>query len=270
MFLDAPFKPDEIKQAVWDCGSDKSPGPDGFSFKFFKRYWDIIKEDVLNLVQSFYSRKVIPRGCNPSFIALIPKVQDPKFTSDFRPISLIGAQYKILAKLLANRLATVIGTVVSVEQSAFIKGRQILDGPTMLSEIMAHYKATSRKLMVFKVDFEKAYDSLSWDYLYEIMRKMGFSNNWVAWIRAAMSSSWSSVLLNGSPTEEFQVQRGLRQGDPLSPFLFVLAMEGFHVALEEAARAGAFRGVNVGTNGLHVSHFLYADDAVLLCEWGGG
>ena len=82
----------------------------------------------------------------------------------------------------------------------------------MLSEIMGHYKAVRRKLMVFKVDFEKAYDSLSWEYLFEVMKKMGFSNNWVAWIRATLVSSWSSVLLNGSPTEEFQVQRGLRQG----------------------------------------------------------
>ncbi|KAL4585499.1 hypothetical protein LXL04_010120 [Taraxacum kok-saghyz] len=100
------------------------------------------------------------------------------------------------------------------------------------------------------------------------MKKMGFTNKWVAWIKAALSSSWASVLLNGAPTEEFRLQRGLRQGDPLSPFLFVLAMEGFHIALEEVAKAGVFRGVSIGCVGLHVSHFLYADDVVLLCDWG--
>ena len=91
LFLDAPFCNDEIKQAVWDCGSDKAPGPNGFTFVFFKSYWDVVKDDVFKLVRSFQDRRVIPRGCNPSFIALIPKVYDPKFTSDFRPISLIGA-----------------------------------------------------------------------------------------------------------------------------------------------------------------------------------
>ncbi|GJX40419.1 RNA-directed DNA polymerase, eukaryota, reverse transcriptase zinc-binding domain protein, partial [Tanacetum coccineum] len=266
--LDAPFSCEEIKRALWDCGSDKAPGLDGFTFGFFKRFWEVIKEDVFAFVRSFQNRRVIPHGCNPSFIALIPKVNDPRFTYDFQPISLIGCQYKIIRKLLANRLATVIDSIVSPEQSAFIKGRQILDGPMMLSEIIAHFKATRRKLMVFKVDFEKAYDSLSWDFLFEVMNKMGFTLNWIAWVKATLTSSRASVLLNGAPTEEFDVQRGLRQGDPLSPFLFVLAMEGFHVGISEAYRAGVFQGVSIGSSDIRISHLLYADDAILLCDWG--
>ncbi|GJY51080.1 RNA-directed DNA polymerase, eukaryota [Tanacetum coccineum] len=266
--LDAPFSREEIKREVWDCGSDKAPGPDGFTFGFFKRFWEVIKEAVFAFVRSFQNRRVIPHGCNSSFIALIPKVNDPRFTSDFRPTSLIRCQYKIIGKLLANRLATVIDSIVSPEQSAFIKGRHILDGPMMLSEIIAHFKATRRKLMVFKVDFEKAYDSLSWDFLFEVMNKMGFTLNWFAWVKATLTSSRASVLLNGAPTEEFDVQRGLRQGDPLSPFLFVLAMEGFHVGNSEAYRAGVFQGVSIGSSDIHISHLLYADDAILLCDWG--
>ncbi|PWA47507.1 RNA-directed DNA polymerase, eukaryota [Artemisia annua] len=266
--LDAPFSCEEIKKAVWDCGSDKAPGPDGFTFGFFKIFWEVIKEDVFALVRSFQNRRVIPRGCNPSFIALIPKVKDPRFTSDFRPISLIGCQYKIIGKLLANRLAMVIDSIVSPEQSAFIKGGHILDGPMMLSEIIAHFKVTRRKLMVFKVDFEKAYDSLSWNFLFEVMNKIGFTVNWIAWVKAALTSSRASVLINEAPTEEFDVQRGLRQGDPLSPFLFVLAMEGFHVGISEACRAGVFQGVSVGSSNIRISHLLYADDAILLCDWG--
>jgi len=161
----------------------------------------------------------------------------------------------------------VVDLVVSLEQSTFIKGRQILDGPLILSKLLAYYKKCNKKLMVFKVDFEKAYDSLSWDYLLEIMRKMGFSDVWCAWIRAALESSRASVLVNGSPTHEFEVQRGLRQGDPLSPFLFVIAMEGFHVGLLEASRVGAFNGVKIGSSELEISHLLYADDDVIVCDW---
>jgi len=265
--LDDVFSQDEIKRAVWDCGSDKAPGPDGFTFGFMKRYWEVVKDDVFNLVLEFQANKAIPKGCNPSFIALIPKIGDPKYTCDFRPISLIGCQYKIIGKLLANRLAMVIDSVVSSEQSAFIKGRQILDGPLILSEVLAHYKNCKKSLMIFKVDFEKAYDSLSWEYLLEVMRKMGFSDVWCAWIRAALQSSRASVLVNGSPTTEFEVQRGLRQGDPLSPFLFVIAMEGLHVGMMEASRVGAFNGVKIGKTDLEISHLLYADDAVIICDW---
>ncbi|GJY87219.1 RNA-directed DNA polymerase, eukaryota, partial [Tanacetum coccineum] len=218
-----------IKKAVWDCGSGKAPGPDGFTFGFFKRFWEVIKEDVFALVRSFQNRMVIPRRCNPSFIVLIPKINDPRFTSEFYPISLIGCQYKIIGKLLANRLAMVIDSIVSPEQSAFIKGRQILDGPMMLSEIITHFNATRRKLMVFKVDFEKTYDSLSWDFLFEVMNKMGFTVNWIAWVKATLTSSRALVLLNGAHTKEFDIQRGLRQGDPLSPFLLFLLWKGFMV-----------------------------------------
>ncbi|GJU95114.1 RNA-directed DNA polymerase, eukaryota, reverse transcriptase zinc-binding domain protein, partial [Tanacetum coccineum] len=195
-------------------------------------------------------------------------VNDPRFTSNFRPISLIGCQYKITGKLLANRLVMVIDLIVSPGQSAFIKVRRILDGPMMLSEIIAHFKATRRKLMMFKVDFEKAYDSLSWEFLFEVMNKMGFTINWFTWVKATLASSRASMLLNRAPTEEFDIQRGLRKGDPLSPFLFVLAMEGFHVGISEACRANAFQGVSTGSSDIRISHLLYADDAILLCDWG--
>nr|GEV78255.1 transposon TX1 uncharacterized [Tanacetum cinerariifolium] len=125
---------EEIKRAVWDCGSDKSPGPDGITFEFFKKFWTIVGGDVTNVIEEFFISSSFPKGCNSSFIALIPKVMDAKHLKDFRPISLIGCQYKIIGKILANRLSLVIGNIVTQEQSTFIKGRQILDGPLILNE----------------------------------------------------------------------------------------------------------------------------------------
>ena len=157
-----------------------------------------------------------------------------------------------------------MSSVVNIEQSTFIKGRQILDGPMMLNEIVGWSKARKRELMVFKVDFEKAYDSLSWEYLFEVMGLMGFGHKWSSWIRALLTSVRASVMVNGSPTNEFIVHRGLRH---LSPFLFILAMEGLHMAMQQAREANVFRGIQIGGDGAEVSHFFYADDAVFLCDW---
>ncbi|KAL4589632.1 hypothetical protein LXL04_002540 [Taraxacum kok-saghyz] len=127
---------EEIRNAVWSCGSDKAPGPDGFNFCVIKRFWDVFKEDIFLFVEEFFIKAFIPTGCNASFINLIPKVSSPMGVSDYRPISLIGIQYKILAKILALRLAKVVNFVVGGEQSAFIKGRKILDGPLMVNELV--------------------------------------------------------------------------------------------------------------------------------------
>nr|GEV37262.1 RNA-directed DNA polymerase, eukaryota, reverse transcriptase zinc-binding domain protein [Tanacetum cinerariifolium] len=175
IYLASPFSEYEIKEAIWDCGSDKSPGPDGFTFAFYKEFWKVVKSDVLAIVHHFFSTGILPRGCNTSFITLIPKVPSPMVFSDFRPISLIGAQYKIIAKVLANRLARVIDTVISMEQSAFIKQRQILDGPLMVNEVIQWCKHKKSKLMVFKVDFEKNFDTISWDFLFQVLHFMGFN-----------------------------------------------------------------------------------------------
>ena len=180
--LECDFSIEEIKRVVWDCGGDRAPGPDGFTFKFFKTFWEVINSDVVRFVREFFQSASFPKGCNSSFIALIPKVGNASFVSDFRPISLIGCQYKIVGKLLADRLSKVIGCVVGVEQSAFIKGRNILDGPLILNECMAWYRKRKKDLMVFKVDFEKAYDSLRWDYLDVVMEKIGFGFKWRTWI----------------------------------------------------------------------------------------
>ncbi|GJS47284.1 RNA-directed DNA polymerase, eukaryota, reverse transcriptase zinc-binding domain protein [Tanacetum coccineum] len=200
-----------------------------------------MKADIIAFVQEFFSSSIMPKGCNTSFIALIPKISNPLVVSDYRPISLIGAQYKIIAKLLANRLARVIDSVISCEQTAFVKHRQILDGPLMVNEVIKWCNRKRDKLMIFKIDFEKAFDSISWDYVLQIMKFMGFHGSWISWIRGCLNHATSSVLVNGSPTNEFHLSRGLRQGDPLSPFLFIIAMEGLHVAIEDAIAAGLYR-----------------------------
>jgi len=125
--LTKPFSVEEVKKAVWDCDSYKSPGPDGINFGFIKHFWELMKEDFMRFIMKFHHNGKLSKGVNSTFIALIPKVTSPQRLNDFRPISLVGCMYKVLAKVLANRLRVAIGSVVSDSQSAFVKGKQILD-----------------------------------------------------------------------------------------------------------------------------------------------
>lgn len=210
----------KLKNAVWECGSDKSPGPDGFTFAFIKSFWVLLASDFKEVMDFFFYHSIISRGCASSFIALIPKSKDPQSWNDFRPISLIGVIYKVIATVLANRLKAVVGSIVSENQSAFIRNRNIMDGPLILSEIISWLKTSNHPTMIMKLDIQKAFDSINSDFLLSTMSQMPFPSRWCEWIKACLMSSRASILINGSPTQEFQCQRGIRQGDPTPSLLF--------------------------------------------------
>ncbi|MFS7926579.1 putative RNA-directed DNA polymerase [Helianthus anomalus] len=265
--LIAPFSLDEIKEAVWGCEGDRAPGPDGFNFKFIKRCWSEFQEDFMKLFNQFHAEGSINKGWSSSFIALIPKVKDPLGPSDFRPISLIGVVNKVISKVLVNRLKGVMDKLISEQQSAFLSGRSIMDGPLMLNEIWSWLKKSKRKGMFFKVDIHKAYDSVNWGFLDSVMAQMNFPSRWRAWVMATLHSAKASVLVNGSPTGEFECTRGLRQGDPLSPFLFVIVMEALTGIMAKAVSVGLFEGINIPYDGPAISHLIYADDVMFLGGW---
>ncbi|GKE04578.1 RNA-directed DNA polymerase, eukaryota, partial [Tanacetum coccineum] len=257
---------DEIKKAVWECGNNKSSGPDGFSFEFIRKFWSLIDNDVVATISEFFASGKFPPGCNSSFIALIPKIQGTKVVKDYRPISLIGSIYKIIAKILANRLCLVMLDLISDVQSTFVSNRQILDGPFILNELLFWCKYKKVNAMIFQVDFEKAFDSVRWDYLDDVLNSFGFGEKWRSWINACLSSSMGSVLVNGNPTSKFHFHKGLKQGDPLSLFLFILVMEILHLSFNRVLDAGLYTGISVN-NSLMISHFFYADDAVFIGNW---
>nr|GEW85974.1 RNA-directed DNA polymerase, eukaryota, reverse transcriptase zinc-binding domain protein [Tanacetum cinerariifolium] len=211
--------------------------------------------------QYFFEHSEIPKGCNLSFITLIPKNQNASLVKDFRPICLVGSLYKIIAKILANRLVGVLNGIVNEVQSAFISDRRILDGPFILNEVLQWCKSKHKQALIFKVDFKKAYDSVKWDFLDDVLNKFGFRNKWCKWIQCCLRSSRGSILVNGSPTEEFQFGKGLKQGDPLSLFLFILVMESLHISFQLIVDAGRFHGIKMGGGSVNLSHMFYADDA---------
>nr|GEZ44977.1 RNA-directed DNA polymerase, eukaryota [Tanacetum cinerariifolium] len=245
--LEAPLSRDEIRKTVWGCGENKSPGSDGFTFEFFRKFWDVVGPDLCIAAEWFFEHCSFYKGCNSSFIALIPKNLDPKIVSDYRPISLIGSLYKVVTKILANRLFMVISDLISDVQTAFLHNRQILDGPFFLNELLSWCKQKNQQAMVFKAVFAKAYDSIRWDFLDDVLNCFGFGCKWRSWIRCSLKSGMASILINGSPTSEFQFHCGLKQGDPLAPYLFILVMEALHLSFSRAINAGIFTGVGVPT-----------------------
>lgn len=163
--LVAPFSMEEIQKAVWECDSDKSPGPDGMNFGFVKQFWEVMQVDFLNCFAHFHATGRLVKGGNSSFIVFVPKKDNPQRVEEYRPISLIGCVYKILAKVLCNRLRLVLDPLISNNQSTFIQVRHILDSILVANEVAAELKDKRTRAFMFKVDFEKDYDSVRWDYI---------------------------------------------------------------------------------------------------------
>ncbi|WJZ96627.1 hypothetical protein VitviT2T_015292 [Vitis vinifera] len=241
---------------------DKAPGPDGFTIAVFQDCWDVIKEDLVRVFPEFHRSGVINQSTNASFIVLLPKKSTTKKISDFRPISLITSLYKIIAKVLSGRLKEVLHETIHSTQGAFVQGRQIMDAVLIANEIVDERRRSGEEGVVFKIDFEKAYDHVRWDFLDQVLEKKGFSPKWRKWMNGCLSSVSYAVLVNGSAKGWVKASRGLRQGDPLSPFLFTLVADVLSRMLLRAEERNMLEGFRVGRNRTRVSHLQFADDTI--------
>lgn len=194
---------EEIKNAVWACGVDKAPGFDGYTFKFIKELWDVIEEDIYASVLEYFISRDSLRSVNITLVSLIPKIPSPTSIEDYTPISMVDAIYKIISKILSFRLKEVIAPLIDNSQSAFIMDRQILDGVLVANESLRWLKKKKIPGALVKLDFQKAYDSVNWSFLEQVMIKMGFGRLWIQWIINFVSSYSMSILLNGSPLKPF-------------------------------------------------------------------
>jgi len=175
---------------------------------------------------------------NSAYITLLPKKPDADLVKDFRPISLVHNFAKLVTKVLANRLAGRLDEMVSPNQSAFIKKRFIQDNFMMVQQTVKFLHNQKQPRILLKLDITKAFDSVSWAFLLEVLRKLGFGSRWRDLVCALLTSSSTQVLLNGTPGDFIQHKRGLRQGDPLSPMLFILVMDVLNWLVTRASEAG--------------------------------
>ena len=268
-WLERRFEKDEILSVIRDMEGDKAPGPDGFSMAFFHHCWRVVERDVLAVFEEFHQHCKFEKSLNATFIALIPKKNGASNICDFRPISLMGSLYKILAKVLANRLKMVLDQLISESQNSFVGGRQILDSVLIANECVDSKLNSKVSGVICKLDIEKAYDNVNWEALLKLLKKIGFGEKWCSWIRTCISTVQFSVLVNGSSADFFGSSRGLRQGDPLSLLLFLVMMEVFSRMVKRMEGAGLISGFKVNGRrgrGECISNLLFPDDTILFCD----
>ncbi|KAK9095318.1 hypothetical protein Scep_026787 [Stephania cephalantha] len=222
-----------------------------------------MKTDVMMAMHDFHRTGVVNTNTNETLICLLPKNKQACKVSDYRPISLISSMYKILAKTLALRICEVLNDTIAREQSAFVSGRQILDLALIANEVVEEARTTATKAFVLKLDFAKAYDRVNWDFLDFVLHKKGFGIKWRQWMRGCISSVTYSILINGNPRGRIKAQRGLRQGDPLSPSLFILVADILGRMLDRAKESGVAKGIEVGRERIQISHLQFVDDSLL-------
>ena len=216
--LALPFSIDEIKTAIESMPADKAPGPDGYTMAFFTSCWDIINPDLMRVMDAFSELSVNNfHVLNSANVALLPKKEGSESIADFHPISLIHIIPKIIAKAMATRLAPRMNDIVSHCQSAFIKARSIHDNFMYVRNTARRLHRNHSPTLLLKLDIAKAFDSMRWDYLLDIMQRKGFPPRWRAWMVILFTMASSRVLLNGIAGLDIMHGRGLRQGDPLSP-----------------------------------------------------
>jgi hypothetical protein len=223
--LALPFQQSEIDSIIKRMSSDKAPCPDGFNGMFTKRCWQINKNNFYSLCEEFYNGSTNLKCINNSYITLVPKVSNPETVSDYRPISLLNISLKLLTKVLANRLQLVILKLVYNNQYGFIRTCTIQDCLAWSFEYIHQCHHSRREAIILKLDFEKAFDMIEHATILQMLQQLGFLEHWLTWIRTILSFGSSVVLLNGVLGKYFRCKRGIRQGNLLSPLLFVIATE---------------------------------------------
>ena len=267
--LSSDFTADEIKAALFQMGPTKAPGPDGMNALFYQKFLHVVGDNVVTAVLDYLNSGSMIPSINHTNIVLIPKVKTPEKMSDFRPIGLYNVIYKIISKVLANRLKQILLDIISPTQSAFVPGRLITDNVLVAYETLhtMHSRKKGKKgSLTLKLDISKAYDRVEWPFLQGVMAKLGFPEKWINWVMGYVTTPSFSVLINGKPFGNIHPTRGICQGDPLSPYLFLLCVEGFTSLLAKAEMEGRIKGVSICRRALKISNLIFADDSMLFCR----
>ncbi|XP_060972316.1 uncharacterized protein LOC133038243 [Cannabis sativa] len=265
----APFTTAEVDSALKSMSSDKSPGIDGMSFMFYQQHWSIVGDLVSRVVLNILNHGADPTSFNHTLITLIPKIKKPHHMKDFRPISLCNVISKLVTKMIVARFKEVLPLVISEMQSAFLANRLITDNILVAFELVHAIKnktAGRHGIASLKLDMSKAFDRVEWKFIEEVMKKMGFAPSWVKIIMSCLTTNRFSFLVNGEVTSSLTPTRGLRQGCPLSPNLFLICDERLSRLWQHEQDLGNIHGFKLTRRAPMISHLLFADDSLLFYQ----
>jgi hypothetical protein len=264
--LEREFSEEEIKNAVFGSYVEGAPGPGGLTFLFFQSFLDIIKGDLPELFDDWYHDRLDIYRLNFAMITLIPKEDDAKEMRKFRPINLLNCVFKIFTKVITNRFSLLIDRLISQQQSAFIKGRFILESVVSAHEIVHEVHRRKDKGLVFKIDYEKAYDRVNLDFLYEVLQLRGFGEKIISMIKQMTQGGSVGVKVNDVDRDFFLTGKGLRQGDPFAPLLFNFVVDVFSKMVNKGASCGMITGLCPHLVPGGVISLQYADDTLLFLQ----
>ena len=266
--LSRPFAECEIRRALFGMKPFKAPGPNGFQPLFYQKYWEVVSPSLIQLVRNVLEGVEFPEGLNDAFLVLIPKMDNPQAPNHFRPIGLCNSVYKIVTKVVVNRFKPLLPSLISPTQCSFVPRRQITDNIIIVQEMMhtMRRKQGKKGLMAVKIDFEKAYDRLRWSFIRDSLLQLRLPQQMVDLVMNCIRSAKLQILWNGEPLEAFTPSRGIRQGDPLSPYLYVICMERLTHLIEFEISMGNWRPVRASRGGPLLSNLAFADDLILFAE----
>uniref|UniRef100_A0A803P542 Reverse transcriptase domain-containing protein n=1 Tax=Cannabis sativa TaxID=3483 RepID=A0A803P542_CANSA len=265
-FLDEAFTEDEIKKTTFSLSWDKAPGPDGLNSLFYQKHWHLFGSELCQALLHILNHNGDISLINETILVLIPKKKNAKTVCDFQPTSLCNTLYKCLSKVLANRIKRVLHSVIAPNQSSILTSRQISDNILIANEII--HAIHSRKLgkicwVVIKLDMEKAFDRVEWHFLSHLLAHVVFPSNFISLIMNCLSTVTYLLSLNGILSDTFFSSRGIRQGDPLSPYIFLLVAESLSTVIRLQETADVFSGIKICTGAPSLSHLLFAEDSML-------
>ncbi|KAL9677072.1 hypothetical protein QQ045_005299 [Rhodiola kirilowii] len=253
----------EIWSVLNSIGDDKAPGPDGFSARFYKKNWNTVGKELCKGVKHCLHSNALPKGVNAAYITLIPKSSQASKPEDYRPISCCNVTYKIVASLLAGRLKEILPLIINPAQGAFVKGHSIVDNICLAQQLFNGYgRRNISERMAWKIDLRKAYDSIDGKFLISMLYLLKFPSKFIAWMKMCIESPSYSIMINGEMSDFFEGRRGIRQGDPLSPFLFTIAMECLSRMMQRLKKEDGFY-YHPKCHRIKMSHIMFADDLIL-------
>ena len=259
---------EEISVALWSLKAFKAPGPNGLNAGFYKRFWIIVEDSIKKEVKKVFREKKVPEYLNNTNIILIPKVQGSETIGSYRPISLCNYVYKIISKVLVGRIRPLLDKLISPCQAAFVLGRRGVDNAIIVQEVIHTIGKTRGKVgyMALKIDLEKAYDKFEWSFIRSMLFIFNLPENLIEIIMSCNTTVTTSILFNGGSLDAFSPSKGIRQGDPLFPYIFIMCMEYLGQLIQDKCKEGRWKPVKASRNGPSFSHLFFADDLVFFAK----
>ena len=259
--MEGIFTLEECKKILESFEDNKSPGEDGFTAEFYKHFFDLIGFDLTQSLNQAFEEGELSISQQRGVITLIPKEDsDLLDIQNWRPITLLNIDYKIASKALAKRIESVLPKLVHSDQTGFMKGRYIGENTRLINDVMEYTMSEKKGGILVSLDFEKAFDTLEWQFIMKVLDLFNFGENVKRWIRIFYTNIESMVLNNGFTTNWIKPTRGVRQGCPLSPYLFILSAEILSNKLRQTTE---INGINLFGNEVKITQF--ADDTNLFC-----